>query len=639
MVPSNTQDAETEHLEEMVYKPLEEYGVIGNLETVALVGRDGAIDWCCFPHVESSSLFARILDRRRGGHFTIQPAQSFEATQQYVDRTNVLQTHFQTAAGQATVTDFMPIPEATQVDGESAHQAIYRKVTCDSGQIDLTVEFEPRFEYARTAPTIEQARHGVVATGNEEVAHLSSSVPFRVSSHAASASFTLTQGKTRWFVLGYEHELPNQPAVHQQVLNDVVNYWRNWAHQCSNTDECPISGPWHEVAVRSALTLKLLIHRETGAICAAPTTSLPEEIGGVRNWDYRYNWIRDATFTVQALAELEHLKETKDYFSLCLTHCSRGAPADIQPVYGLHGNDDIDERTLDHLSGYRHSTPVRIGNAAHAQRQLDIYGELIVGIYETTRYGETITEQDWAVMRDCINYVCETWQEPDVGIWEIRDASQQFVYSKVMCWAALDRGLKIVDETDFEGPVERWNKARRAIKEAVVEQGYSDTVNSFVRSFETQNELDAATLRIPVVGFLPPNDPRVQGTIDAILDRLTIADGLVNRYEGDDGLPGEEGAFVVCSFWLVNALALSGRTEEAMTLFQNVCEYISPLGLLAEEIDPDTGAQRGNFPQAFSHIGLINSALSLGNADVDHESESEVSAFDEKQPSTMYPES
>lgn len=644
MIPTNMQDSRTERVEYMEYKPFEEYGVIGNLETVALVGRDGAIDWCCFPHVESSSLFARILDSQRGGHFTVQPAQSFEALQQYVDRTNVLQTRFQTATGQATVTDFMPVPEAAQTEDDGSNRAIYRKVTCDNGKIDLTAQFEPRFDYARTDPTVERARHGVVVTGDDETAFLSSSVPLQVSDCTVEASLTLTGGETRWLVLGYEYEIPNQPSDHQQMLDDVVDFWRNWAHNCSDSDmeRCPISGQWHDLAVRSALALKLLIHRETGAICAAPTTSLPEDIGGVRNWDYRYNWIRDSAFTVQALTELGHLKEAQEYFSLCLTHCSRGEPADIQPLYGLHGENDLPEQTLDHLSGYRGSAPVRIGNAAHDQNQLDVYGELIVGIYETASYGETITQQDWKVMRDIIDYVCHAWQEPDVGIWEIRDNPQHFVYSKVMCWAALDRGLRIVDETAFEGPVERWHDVRKAIREAVLDQGYSNSVNSFVRSFEDQNKLDSATLRIPIVDFLPADDPRMQGTIDAILDRLTTDDGLVDRYEGDDGLPGGEGAFVVSSFWLVNALALSGRIEEATDLFQNVCEYVSPLGLLAEEIDSDTGEQLGNFPQAFSQIGLVTSAIYLGNADADRESESEAATGDmtaEEQTSTTYPES
>jgi GH15 family glucan-1,4-alpha-glucosidase len=597
----------------MEYKPIEDYGVIGNLETAALVGRDGAIDWCCFPHVESSSLFARILDSDRGGHFTVQPSASFETLQEYVDRTNVLQTRFRTASGQATITDFMPVPEVAQ-GNRTPNATIYRHLTGDSGQVDLQIEFEPRFEYARTVPTIKPTRHGIAAQGADETAFLSSSISLQTLDHGATAVSTLTEGESHWLILGYDHELPIEPANHRHVREEVVRYWRNWAHECSDTDACPIGGPWHQIAVRSALALKLLIHHDTGAICAAPTTSLPEDIGSVRNWDYRYNWIRDAAFTVRALAELGHVAEANAYFSLCLDHCSRGDPADITPVYGLHGDQVPDERTLDHLSGYRNSAPVRIGNAAGDQYQLDVYGELIHGIHETTRYGETIDEQDWRVIKGMINYVCEAWQEPDAGIWEVRADRLHFVYSKIMCWVAVDRGLKIVEETELDGPVDRWKESRQAIKETVIERGYSETANSFVRAFGDEDTLDATSLLIPVVGFLPSEDPRVQATIDAILERLTTADGLVDRYEGDDGLPGEEGAFVLCSFWLVTALALSGRTEEATTVFQNVLQYVSPLGLLAEEIDPETGTQLGNYPQAFSHIGLINSALALGEA-------------------------
>jgi GH15 family glucan-1,4-alpha-glucosidase len=595
----------------MGYPRIEEHGIIGNLETAALIDCGGAINWCCLPHVESSSLFARLLDAEDGGHFTVQPATPFEASHEYLDRTNVLKTQFETASGQATVTDFMPVPEITEAD-RIPQETIFRKLTCEDGHVDMSVEFEPRFDYARTKPTVERARHGVVATSDEKDVFLSGSTSFSISDHAAHASVALSEGETCWLVLGYEQEIPIEPS-HQQTLADVIDYWRDWTHQCPESEICSIDGPWHDLAVRSALALKLLTHHETGAICAAPTTSLPEDIGGVRNWDYRFNWIRDSTLTVQAFAELGHLEEVTQYFDLCLSHCSQGDPADIQPLYGLHGHDDLEEHTLDHLSGYRDSTPVRIGNSAVDQQQLDVYGELIQGIYATTRYGETLSEEDWDVMRDIINYVCGAWQEPDVGIWELRGDPQQLVHSKIMCWVALDRGIEIAEERGFDAPVDHWIETRRDIKATVIERGYSETANSFVRSFGTETELDAATLQIPILGFLPPDDSRVQGTIDAIRERLATDEALVYRYEGDDGLPGEEGAFAVCSFWLVEALVASGRLEEAETVFRSVSEYVSPLGLLAEEIDPESGAQLGNFPQAFSHIGLINSILQIGN--------------------------
>lgn len=599
----------------MQYKQLTEYGAIGDGNTVALVGCDGSIDWCPLPHVESPSVFAAILDADRGGHFAVRPTQSFESVQRYRDRTTVLETTFQTADGSATVTDFMPVAEA----GESPVQppAVYRKLECDNGPLEFEVEFEPRFDYARDIPTVERTSDGVVAIGADEQVALSTDLPLRPSTdgHGASATVTLEPGETRWLVLGYGDLTPLESSHQQKTLEGVVDYWREWSHDCNKTD-CPIDSPWHDLAVRSSLVLKLLIHRETGAVCAAPTTSIPEDLGGVRNWDYRFNWIRDAAFTVQALAELGHLDEAQSYFRLCLDHCGDHDPADVPPVYGLHGGDDLEEHVLDHLEGYRGSAPVRVGNAARQQRQLDVYGELILAIYESVRYGEAVTTDDWAVMSDLIDYICEGWGQPGASIWESRNDPQHYVYSKVMCWVALDRGIKLAEaaEDDVSAPLERWRTCREDVREAILEHGYSERANSFVQTFGGES-LDAANLLIPIVGFLPPDDARVQGTIDATIDRLATDGGLVRRYEGDDGLPGEASPFVVCSFWLVTALALAGRTDEATDRFESVLEYASPLGLLAEAVDPESGEQRGNFPQAYSHIGLINSVLYLADAD------------------------
>ncbi|SFS92540.1 glycoside hydrolase family 15 protein [Halostagnicola kamekurae] len=599
----------------MQYKQLTEYGAIGDGNTVALVGRDGSIDWCPLPHVESPSVFAAILDADRGGHFAVRPTQSFESVQRYRDRTTVLETTFQTADGSATVTDFMPVAETAE--SPVRPPAVYRKLECDTGPLELEVAFEPRFDYARDVPAVERTSDGVVAIGTDERAVLSSDLPLRPSTdgHGASATVTLEPGETRWLVLGYGEAIPLESSHHQKTLDEAVGYWREWSHDCAGAD-CPIDSPWHDLAVRSSLVLKLLLHRETGAVCAAPTTSIPEDLGGVRNWDYRFNWIRDAAFTVQALAELGHLDEARSYFELCLDHCGGHEPADVPPVYGLHGGDDLEEHVLDHLEGYRGSAPVRVGNAAREQRQLDVYGELILAIYESVRYGEAVTTDDWAVMCDLIDYVCEGWERPGSSIWESRDGPKHYVYSKVMCWVALDRGIKLAEAAgdDVSAPLERWRTCREGVREAILERGYSDRANSFVQTFGGES-LDAANLLIPIVGFLPPEDARVQGTIDATIDRLATDGGLVRRYEGDDGLPGEASPFVVCSFWLVTALALAGRTDEATDRFESVIEYTSPLGLLAEAIDPESGEQRGNFPQAYSHIGLINSVLYLADAD------------------------
>ncbi|MFD1565620.1 glycoside hydrolase family 15 protein [Haloarchaeobius amylolyticus] len=599
----------------MQYTPLAEYGAIGDGNTVALVGRDGSIDWCPFPHVESPSVFAAILDADRGGRFAVRPTSSFESVQRYRDRTTVLETTFRTADGEATVTDFMPVAEATESDDPLP--AVYRRLECEDGPLEFEVQFEPRFDYAREVPEIEPTAEGVVALGDDERAVLSSDLPIEPSAdgHGVSATVTLETGEQRWLALGYGEEIPFSPAAHRETLQRTVDYWQEWVHDCDGTD-CPVGGRWHDLAVRSALVLKLLIHQETGAVCAAPTTSLPEDLGGVRNWDYRYNWIRDAAFTVRSLSELGHLAEARSYFQLCLDHCRQHDPAAVPPVYGLHGGGDLEERVLDHLEGYRGSAPVRIGNAARDQHQLDVYGELILAIYEAVRYGQPVTPDDWAVMCDLIDYVCEGWDEPDAGIWEVRSDPQQFVYSKVMCWTALDRGIELAETADgIDAPLERWRTCRADVRAAILERGFSERTNSFVRAFGDDDTLDSANLLVPVVGFLPPDDERVQGTIDATIDRLVTDDGLVRRYEGDDGLPGTDSPFVVSSFWLVTALALAGRTEEATERFEAILEYTSPLGLLAEAVDPETGDQRGNFPQAYSHIGLLNAALALADAD------------------------
>ncbi|AEH36197.1 glycoside hydrolase family 15 protein [Halopiger xanaduensis] len=618
----------------MEYTPLEEYGAIGDGNTVALSGADGSIDWWPAPHVESSSVFAAVLDADRGGRFAVRPTASFESVQRYRDRTNVLETTFRTAGGAATLTDFVPVAEA----GESADRppAIYRKLDCEEGPLEVSATFEPRFDYARDVPRIEPTADGVVATGDDERAVLSSDLALEVTSGdagdvgsdedgiepddgtktgtAATATATLEPGETRWFVLGYGEAIPLEPSRHRETLAETVDYWRSWTHDCDGGD-CPVAGPWHDLAVRSSLVLKLLIHRETGAVCAAPTTSLPEDIGGVRNWDYRYNWIRDAAFTVRALSELDHLEEARSYFELCLDHCSRHDPAEMPPVYSLHGGSDFEERVLDHLEGYRGSAPVRVGNAARDQHQLDVYGELVLALYESVRYGEPMRSDDWPVVRDLVDYVVEGWDEPDAGIWEVRTDPEHFVYSKVMCWTALDRGIELAEAADgVDAPLERWRTARDDVRAAILERGVSEETNSFVQSFGDADTLDAANLLVPVVGFLPPDDDRVRRTIDATIDRLATDDGLVRRYEGDDGLPGVDNPFVVSAFWLVTALALAGRTDEARERFESILEYASPLGLLGEAVDPDDGEQRGNYPQAYSHIGLLNGALYLTDA-------------------------
>jgi GH15 family glucan-1,4-alpha-glucosidase len=595
-----------------VYKKLEDYGIIGNLDTCALVGRDGSIDWCCFPHIESPSVFAAILDVEKGGHFAVRPIGDFESHPQYIENTNMLQTVFRTSSGAVTLTDFMPMKMGEE-NGTHQTQAIYRKLTCEEGTVELEISFRPRIDYARAQTVLEPVKNGVMARANNEMLSLKTPVQLKIREDEAVGSCTLKEGDNLWLALHHGHDAPLDLSSCEKAYADTLEYWENWVSTCGS-QACGFYGPWHETIVRSSLVLKLLTHHETGAICAAPTTSLPEVIGGVRNWDYRYSWIRDSAFTVQALHNLGHVQDARNFLKWFMGICKeKHEPQDIQIMYGLHGETEMDEQELSHLSGYRGSRPVRIGNGAAKQRQLDIYGELLNAFYETARYGGDIPREDWEYIMKIVDYVCQVWDTRDAGIWEVRGEPRHFVYSKLMCWVALDKGIKIAEGHGFEAPIKRWERSKDEIRTAILQRGFNKKLNSFVQSFDSET-LDATSLLIPMMGFLPFEDPRVQGTIDASLEHLMAGNGLVYRYIGEDGLPGKEGTFILCTFWLVNALSLSGRVEEAEEVFNGIMKYISPLGLFSEEIDTETGEQLGNFPQAFSHIGLVNSALYLGRA-------------------------
>jgi len=594
------------------YPPLEEYGLIGNTVTCALVSRYGSVDWCPLPELGSPSVFAALLDADRGGHFQLQPSHPYQAAQRYVDETNVLATDYNVLTGRATLFDWMPFASDDRPD--PTRSVLYRKVVCTDGTVAFDADFRPRFDYAQVVPELTPTDRGVRASDGTTELSLTAPAAISVEGDAATTTVSLTAGDAAWFVVGYDCDVPYDPETFQRRLDRTIDAWRTWLDSGGRQSQRIENGRWQSLVDRSALVLKLHTHAHTGAIAAAPTTSLPEEIGGVRNWDYRYNWIRDAALTVQALSKLGYLEETGAYFSWLLEKVYED-PASIRPVYGLHGETDIEERTLPHLRGYRDSAPVRVGNAATNQRQTDIYGELALAVYETSRHGTAISQSGWDSLRDIIGYVEEVWDERDSSIWEVRTDPRHFVHSKVMCWTALDRGIRFVErpETEFEGPVERWRETRAEIHETVLDRGYSEDLGTFLRTFETSDALDATAVLIPLVGFLPFDDPRVQGTIDAVRRRLTTEEGLVYRYDGDDGLPGGEGTFALCSFWLVDALALSGRVDEAEALFDAVVSHTSPLGLLSEEIGVDSGLL-GNYPQAFSHIGLANSVLYLDRA-------------------------
>ncbi len=589
------------------YLDIGDYAIVGNLETVALVGKNGSVDWFPAPHLESPSVFARILDSEKGGHFSINPAGSFESDQEYVPKTNILKTSFETKGGKVVLTDYMPLYS----DESPGEEAIIRKVKGIEGSVETEVAFSPRFDYARKDPRISETSKGIRAISEGTELKLQSPSQLNLNKDSTRGSFEVKGGEEYWFSLTYGEDL-EKDFDYPATLSRTKDFWEGWAHSCGE-GTCAFHGPWHEFTVRAGLVLKLLTHTETGAIAAAPTTSLPEDIGGIRNWDYRFAWIRDASMTIQSLFHLGHEKEAKSFFGW-LRKLSRayGDPSDLQIMYSLHGETNLREEKLKHLSGYRGSAPVRIGNAASSQKQLDIYGELVNAFYETCpSYGEEIKDGDWRFIRRVVDHVAEVWEEKDAGIWEVRGENQHFLYSKLMCWVALGRGIKIGESWNYEGPFDSWKEERINVRKAILERGYSEEIGSFVQSFGSEN-LDATSLLIPLLEFLPPEDPRVENTIDTTIEGLTSEEGLVYRYDGDDGLEGDEGAFLLCSFWLVRALTSAGREEEAEDYLENLIEYTNPVGLLAEEIDPSTGKQLGNFPQAFSHIGLINSVLYLG---------------------------
>ena len=636
--------------------PIDDYGVIGNDDRCVLVGSNGSIDWCCLPHLESPSVFAALLDDD-GGRFVIQPSEEYDSSQQYVHRTNVLQTTFETATGTVRLTDFMPVRSGRAPD-ERFQQSLYRKLEGVEGTVALDVCFEPRFDYARADTTLENDGHGdVVALGahrdrdaaptvvagtdssgrdnipetvsegswpyesKRDALYLHTETPVEIDDAAvASVERTVEADSDHWFCLQYGAPNRASPAEYEAILEGTVEYWQSWLDTCENegTDVLSVDEEWRDVLVRSALVLKLLIHEETGAIPAAPTTSLPEEVGGELNWDYRYNWIRDAKFTIQALHSVGQNEEAHRYFEW-FREIGHERPAEIQPLYGLHGETEIGEEFLEHFSGYRNSTPVRIGNAAADQEQLDIYGTIIQGIYETIRYEDGLTNYDWESVSALAAYVCDHWDERDKSIWEFRDLEEHFVHSKLLCWVALDRALRLADEYDRDGPLDCWEQEREAIRGAIVTRGYDEEVGSFMQFFGAEEALDATALLIPLYDFLAPKDDRVQQTIDTVMQELASDGGLVVRFANSPARSREPGGFVICSCWLIDALVLSGRTDEAQRIFDLLCEHTSSHGLLSEMIHTDDGSLLGNYPQAFSHIGLLNSAIYLASArkDVD----------------------
>jgi len=598
----------------MAYKPIGDYGVIGDLHTVALVGKDGSIDWCCFPHFDSPSLFGALLDDQRGGRFRIAPQDDGKRQQLYLPETNVLLTRFLHCDGVAELTDFMPVEGDEPGTRPKRHQII-RMVTVIRGKIRFRLECRPAFNFGRDEHTVLLRPAGAVFRSASMKVGLVSPVPLVANQGAVEAEFTLAEGQQLTFFLeqlemAAAEDLLDTPQTGETAFRDTIEFWRTWLAQCCYT------GRWREMVQRSALTLKLLTYAPTGAIVAAPTTSLPEALGGVRNWDYRYTWIRDAAFTLYGLLRLGFSKEAGRFMQWLEARCrDLNADGSLQVLYGIDGRRIGHEEILLDWEGYQESRPVRVGNSAAPQRQLDMYGALMDAAYLYNKYGSPISYDSWMGLSRLLDYVCANWDQPDEGIWEVRGGQKQFVYSKVMCWVALDRGIRLADKRGFPADRAKWIDMRDRIYYDVMERGWDHERRSFVQEYGGR-ALDASALVMPLVFFVSPTDPRMRSTIEQLQSQL-VSDALMFRYLQDeaapDGLPGQEGTFTLCSFWLVEALTRAGRLEEARLIFEKILSYANHLGLYAEELSL-TGEQLGNFPQAFAHIGLISAAYNLDRA-------------------------
>jgi len=601
----------------MSYAPIENHGVIGDMHTVALVATDGTIDWFCPPRFDAPSVFGCILDSEKGGRFQICPVNGGGNVKQlYLPDTNVLITRFLTRHGVGEVQDFMPIHERP-----NQPQRIVRRVMSVRGPMTFKLDCTPAFNYGRTQHRLALGPTGAVFSTPTLTLSLSSPVPLADQNGGAQATFTLEQGEERTFVLemapdGTQVARTVTDEESQALFEATVAFWRTWLASCT------YRGRWRETVRRSALVLKMLTYHPTGAIVAAPTASLPEGIGGMRNWDYRYTWIRDAAFTLYAFLRLGFSREAESFMHFLSDRAreiEEGAGAPLQIMYGIDGRHELDEYELDHLEGYMGSRPVRIGNGAADQLQLDIYGELIDSIYLYNKFGAPISYDLWKVLVKLLEYLTDHWREPDEGIWEVRGGKQEFTYSRLMSWVAFERAARMARQRGLPGPLVQWLATRDEIFHEIMERGWSEERQAFVQTLDG-HALDASNLLMPLVRFIAPTDPRMVSTLDAIGAEL-VSDSLVYRYDvgmaASDGLDGEEGTFSICSFWWVEALARSGRLDEARLAFEKMLTYANHLGLYAEEIGT-SGEALGNFPQAFTHLSLISAAVYLDRALDEH---------------------
>ena len=582
---------------------IEDYGFLSDTQTAALVGRDGSVDWLCFPRFDSGACFAALLGDRKNGRWLFAPTEEITGTRRrYSDGTLILETEIETASGAIRLIDFMP-PRGENPD-------IIRIVEGIRGEVTLKMELIIRFDYGRIIPWVRKLDGALEAIAGPDALILRSPIETRGEDLTTVAEFTVSKGDRVPFVLTWyaSHKKPPRAVNPEHALRDTIAYWKKWSKKCEDF------GEWHEPIVRSLITLKGLTYAPTGGIVAAATTSLPEEIGGVRNWDYRFCWLRDATFTLFALMSSGYLEESKAW-RLWLLRAIAGSASQMQIMYGVHGERRLDEQEVPWLAGYENSKPVRIGNAASNQFQLDVYGEVLASMYAAHRAGLETSETEWNLQVELMKFLETKWQDPDEGIWEVRGGPQQFTHSKMMAWLAFDRAVKMSEQCNCSAAehVERWREIRDEIHRQVCERGYNAKKKAFTQVYGG-DELDASLLMMPLGGFLPIEDERIVNTIEAI-ERELMWEGFVLRYRAKisdvDGLPGGEGVFLPCSFWFAACLHLMGRKGEARDLFERLLKLRNDLGLYSEEYDPHSKRQLGNFPQAFTHVAMINCAQLL----------------------------
>ena len=597
----------------MSYRRISDYGVIGNMHSAALVSADGSIDWLCFPRFDSPSVFAALLDDASGGYFRIRPVGEFRQDHSYLPSSNILVAAFETESGSVTLTDFMPVAdEITRCEDE-----LVRLVRCQSGTVEMELDFRPRLDYARPGMSLAVNGRSVLARKDGDCLGMTSGPPLEAVEGGARARFTLKEGERAAFILRWNPD-PSGPPLPEDydvygTLGRTQAFWRFVAH------DWRYMGRWEELVRRSMLALHLLLYAPTGAVCAAVTTSLPEHIGGNRNWDYRFCWLRDAAFTMDVFHRLGHTAYSRPFIEwLAGLALGVGGGEDLHSLYGIGrevNHQSMKEDVLGHLEGYRGSAPVRVGNGAFDQFQLDAYGEVLLSFDSYHRAGGIIDGSLWVLAQAMVESALRHWQKADNGIWEVRSEPKHFTFSKLMAWVAVDRGLRLARALKKPVDYDRWQRARNVIKAEILEKSWNEKRRSFVQAYGTNN-LDASVLFIPMVGFLPAEDPRMAATIDAVQKEL-VRDGFVYRYlpsQTDDGVGGDEGAFTMCSLWLAGCLITSGRVDEARAIFERVVGLRNHVGLFSEMVEPQTGEFLGNYPQAFTHIAVIHTARNLDRA-------------------------